>query len=68
MILKNGVRFDFMKIEVIFKMLFLIDKKGVECFLGIVNYFVKFVFNMLVINEFIRFLFRSDVLFIWEKF
>lgn len=64
---KNGVRPDPTKIEAILKMPPPTDKKGVERLLGTVNYLAKFVPNMSVINEPIRSLLRSDVLFTWEK-
>lgn len=64
---KNGVRPDPTKIEAILKMPPPTDKKGVERLLGTVNYLAKFVPNMSAINEPIRSLLRSDVLFTWEK-
>lgn len=64
---KNGVKPDPTKIEAILEMPPPTDKKGVERLLGTVNYLAKFVPNMSVINEPIRSLLRSDVLFIWEK-
>lgn len=53
------------KIEAILKMPPPTDKKGVERLLGTVNYLAKFVPIMSAINEPIRSLLRSDVLFIW---
>lgn len=64
---KNGVIPDPTKIEAILKMPPPTDKKGVERVFGTVNYLAKFVPNMSAINEPIRSLLRSDVLFIWEK-
>lgn len=67
MISKNGLKPDPTKIETILKMPPPTDKKRVERLLGIVNYRTKCVPNMSAINEPIRSLLRSDVLFIWGK-
>lgn len=64
---KNGLKPDPTKIEAILKMPPPTDKKGVERLLGTVNYLAKFVPIMSAINEPIRSLLRSDVLFIWGK-
>lgn len=55
------------KIEAILKMPPPTDMKGVERLLGTVNYLAKFVPNMSAMNEPIRSLLKSDVLFTWEK-
>lgn len=39
----EGLKLDFEKIRVINEMLFLVDKEGVFCILGIVNYLDKFI-------------------------
>lgn len=43
------------------------DKKGVERVLETVNYLAKFVTYMSAINEPIRSLLKSVVLFTWDK-
>lgn len=43
------------------------DKKGVERVLETVNYLAKFVTYMSAINEPIRSLLKSEVLFTWDK-
>lgn len=55
------------KIEKILKMPRPTDKKGVERVLETVNYLAKFVTYMSAINEPIRSLLKSEVLFTWDK-
>lgn len=50
----DGVKVDFFKVEVIFNLIKFIDVLGVRRILGMINYLVKFLSNLFDVLELLR--------------